>query len=238
MNGTTPSQRPHAAAPSRGVRFMWMEITGRCQLRCTHCYADSGPEGGHGTMTITDWKRVIDEAAVLGVRMVQFIGGEPTLHPALAVLVDHALARDLEVEVFTNLVHVTPRLWETFSRPGVRLATSWYSDDPVEHVAITGRRSHARTRAGITGPECYLLDWEGWGMAPAGYDAATLYCHSLLVPGVAARVRAEFAEELDTPDGVRAQLLVVARMLGRSGQGDYPELVLPLHRLANELTGR
>lgn len=31
--------------------------------------------------------------------------------------------------------------------------------------------------ANVTEPQCYILDWEGWGAAPAGYDAATLYCH-------------------------------------------------------------
>lgn len=128
---------------------MWLEVTGRCQLRCVHCYADSGPDGTHGPMTVADWERVIDEGARLGVSMVQFIGGEPTLHPALAALVDHALALDLEVEVFTNLVHMSPRLWETFSRPGVRLATSWYSDDPAEHAAITRRNTYAHTRKNI-----------------------------------------------------------------------------------------
>ncbi|PWK82464.1 hypothetical protein C8D88_11357 [Lentzea atacamensis] len=25
------------------LRFAWLEITGKCQLSCTHCYADSGP---------------------------------------------------------------------------------------------------------------------------------------------------------------------------------------------------
>lgn len=30
-------------------------------------------------MTAAHWRRVIDEAAGLGVDMVQFIGGEPTL---------------------------------------------------------------------------------------------------------------------------------------------------------------
>ncbi|GAB3970500.1 hypothetical protein GCM10029978_043910 [Actinoallomurus acanthiterrae] len=131
------------------MRFVWLEITGQCQLQCTHCYAGSGPTGTHGTMTTLDWHRVIEEMPALGVQMVQFIGGEPTLHPALRELVDHGLAHGLEVEVFSNLVHVAPALWETFTRPGVRLATSWYSDDPAEHTAITGRPSHARTRDNI-----------------------------------------------------------------------------------------
>ena len=28
------------------VSFVWLEITGRCQLECVHCYADFGPRGG------------------------------------------------------------------------------------------------------------------------------------------------------------------------------------------------
>ena len=82
--------------------------------------------------------------------MVQFIGGEPTLHPDLPALVGHALAAGLEVEVFSNLVHVGPAMWEVFARPGVRLACSYYSDDAAQHAAVTGRAaSHERTRGNI-----------------------------------------------------------------------------------------
>ncbi len=129
--------------------FLLLEITGKCQLECVHCYAESGPSGSHGAMTRADWLRVLDEAAELNVGMVQFIGGEPTLHPDLGELVEHAAGRGLVVEVFSNLVHVPSRIWEVFARPGVRLACSYYSDDPRQHAAITGRRSHARTKANI-----------------------------------------------------------------------------------------
>jgi MoaA/NifB/PqqE/SkfB family radical SAM enzyme len=101
-------------------------------------------------MTVSDWMRVLDDAAEHGVDTVQFIGGEPTLHPAFSELVAHALAAGLGVEVFTNLYRVTPALWSLFARPGVRLATSYYSDDPARHDAVTGRSgSHARTRENI-----------------------------------------------------------------------------------------
>lgn len=132
------------------VSFVWLEITGRCQLSCTHCYADAGPTGDHGAMTGDDWRRVIEQAAALGVGTVQFIGGEPTAHPELPALVEYALAAGVAVEVYTNLVHVTPQLWETFDAPGVQLACSYYSDRPDQHAAITGTAgSHARTRANI-----------------------------------------------------------------------------------------
>ncbi|MFI7025182.1 radical SAM protein [Micromonospora sp. NPDC049900] len=132
------------------LSFVWLEITGRCQLNCWHCYADSGPAGGHGSMTSQDWRRVIDQSAELGVRMVQFIGGEPTLHPHLPDLLGHALSVGMQVEVFSNLVHVTTALWELFDQPGVRLACSYYSDQVGQHAAITRRAgSYARTRANI-----------------------------------------------------------------------------------------
>ena len=55
----------------------------------------------------------------------------------------------MEAEVFSNLVHVTPELWELFSIPGVRLASSWYSNDRLEHQQITGRDTHRQTLANI-----------------------------------------------------------------------------------------
>jgi MoaA/NifB/PqqE/SkfB family radical SAM enzyme len=100
-------------------------------------------------MSIRDWETVIDNAAEMGVRAVQFIGGEPTLHPSLPNLVDRAVLRGLQIEVYSNLVHVSPQLWSTFSQTGVSLACSYYSDSAVEHAAITRRPSHARTRANI-----------------------------------------------------------------------------------------
>jgi MoaA/NifB/PqqE/SkfB family radical SAM enzyme len=131
------------------LRSLWAEITGMCQLSCTHCYAGSGPDGTHGSMTAGAWEKVLTEAAGLGTRLVCFIGGEPTMYPGLSRLVRHALDLGMEVEVFSNLVHVAPELWELFETPSVRLATSWYSSDRVEHKLITGRDTHRQTLANI-----------------------------------------------------------------------------------------
>ncbi|HLH84507.1 MAG TPA: radical SAM protein [Trebonia sp.] len=128
---------------------LWVEVTGKCQLSCVHCYAGSGPNGTHGTMAPEDWERVITEGAGLGTRFVCFIGGEPTMHPALPRLVRHALGLGMEAEVYSNLAHVGPALWELFETPGVRLATSWYTSDRLEHKQITGRDTFRQTLANI-----------------------------------------------------------------------------------------
>ncbi|MEU2222205.1 radical SAM protein [Streptomyces sp. NPDC018347] len=131
--------------------FLELEITGRCQLTCpTLCYAKAGPKRDHGSMTADDWKRLIDEAAALGVRKVQFIGGEPTQHEGFDALVHHALTLGLAVQVYSNLYDISPDHWELFAHPRVSLATSYYSDDPAEHDRVTGRGgSHEATRANI-----------------------------------------------------------------------------------------
>jgi MoaA/NifB/PqqE/SkfB family radical SAM enzyme len=119
------------------------------RMSCSHCYAGSGPSGSHGTMTADDWRSVITQAAGIGVSMVQF-NGEPTLHPDFAALLAHAIDAGLAAEVYSNLTHVRDSWWDLFACPKVSLATSYYSDDPGEHDAITGRPgSHARTLANI-----------------------------------------------------------------------------------------
>ncbi|WP_282792099.1 radical SAM/SPASM domain-containing protein [Streptomyces sp. CC224B] len=133
-----------------GLHAIELEITGGCQLTCTHCLSESSPQGTHGRMTVGDWQQVITDAAALGIPQVQLIGGEPTLYPYWVDLLDLALGLNLHVEVFSNLYHVRPAWWTVFEQDGVSLATSYYSDDPAEHDRITQRPgSHQRTRTNI-----------------------------------------------------------------------------------------
>ncbi|WP_159372876.1 radical SAM/SPASM domain-containing protein [Nocardia caishijiensis] len=133
-----------------GASFLWLELTEKCQLNCTHCYADSGPTKSHGTMTTGDWLAVIDDAAAIGVGVIQFIGGEPTLHPALPELIRHASARGIATEVYSNLVHIRADIWDLLVECRVRLATSFYSDQAEQHRMITGNaRALERTTANI-----------------------------------------------------------------------------------------
>ncbi|MEU3984479.1 hypothetical protein AB0F77_31140 [Streptomyces sp. NPDC026672] len=53
-----------------------------------------------------------------------------------------------------------------------------------------------------------LLDREGWGRGPQGFDCAALYAYTLLQPNVAARVRAAFPL-LGSPDRQTGALLDV-----------------------------
>lgn len=139
--------------PSYGeLQFLWAELTPRCNLTCAHCYADSGPSKPLSRyMQLNDWLTVLDQAADLGCRGVQFVGGEPTLYPGLAELIGHARFRRFHtVEVFTNGTAFTAKLKETFKRHQVSLAFSCYAAAEDIHDRVTGLNgSFAKTLASI-----------------------------------------------------------------------------------------
>ncbi|MGW3360945.1 hypothetical protein ACWDFL_37105 [Streptomyces bungoensis] len=73
--------------------------------------------------------------------------------------------------------------------------------------------------ANLTASPLRLLDWEGWGRAPEGFDAAMLYAYTLLQPGAAARVRTVFPI-LGSPAGLAGEATVCAQLLQTVARGD------------------
>jgi pyrroloquinoline quinone biosynthesis protein E len=75
------------------------ELTYRCPLRCAYC---SNPVAAQpdAPLATADWRRVLGEAAALGVVQVHFTGGEPLLCDGLEALV----ARARELELYSNLI--------------------------------------------------------------------------------------------------------------------------------------
>ncbi|MFJ9949112.1 hypothetical protein [Kitasatospora sp. NPDC091207] len=112
-----------------------------------------------------------------------------------------------------------------------------YLGVPVDTIAPAWTTAHGDLHwANLTGPTLALLDWEGWGIAPAGYDAALLHAYSLLVPRTAAAVRNRLAHILGTPSGRFAELVVITELLQTTTRGDNLDLEVPLReRLAGLL---
>lgn len=139
---------PSAAPGEPSLDFLWLELTNRCNLRCVHCYADSHPGSGHrDVLTTQDYENTMRQAFELGCRRVQFIGGEPQLHPDFLPLVKTARAIGFDfIEVFSNLTFLHDETVQYAAENRVHFATSVYSDEPTEHDAITTvRSSHTRT---------------------------------------------------------------------------------------------
>ena len=144
-----PKSYKDLPAPPWELRFAWLELTDGCNLRCIHCYSDSGPSRlPKKEMLLTEaWEHLICELAELGCSAVQFTGGEALLmEDQLLDLIPVAEEKGIEVEVFTNLTLLTPRIAKFFKQHNVRVATSLYAPDDKLHDSITTvKGSFART---------------------------------------------------------------------------------------------
>ncbi|QKW19398.1 hypothetical protein HUT16_10235 [Kitasatospora sp. NA04385] len=89
--------------------------------------------------------------------------------------------------------------------------------------------------ANLTAPSLSILDWEGWGLAPAGFDAAMLHAYSLLVPETAAQVRHQLGHLLHTPAGRFSELAAITMLLQTVQRGDNLDLEKPLRERASLL---
>ncbi|MGW9046816.1 phosphotransferase [Streptomyces lydicus] len=135
-----------------------------------------------------------------------------------------SLHTDLETIAATPTERVAVR------RQWIDRALPQYAGVPAP-VEIDWATAHGDCHfANLTTSGPTLLDFEGFGLAPVGYDPALLYAYSLLAPRTAARIRAEFPI-LDTPAGQTALLVVAADLLQSASRGDHPELTEPLHAL-------
>ena len=87
--------------------------------------------------------------------------------------------------------------------------------------------------ANMTGPRLWILDWEDFGMAPRGLDAANLWMGSLAVPEIANRVHEYRHRDLDSRTGQIMMLFKCAELL--SWADEREPLYAPARREAERL---
>jgi radical SAM protein with 4Fe4S-binding SPASM domain len=92
--------RPHTGrSPGPSLRYLELQVTGKCNLRCRHCYL--GPPG-KAEMPLREIARVLEEFQAMQGLRVLITGGEPTLHGEFeglnSILPGYALRKVL----FTN----------------------------------------------------------------------------------------------------------------------------------------
>lgn len=79
-----------------------LELTHRCPLQCPYCSNPIELERAKGELSTTEWMRVLDEAAELGILQVHFSGGEPAVRRDLPDLVAHARRAGLYSNLITS----------------------------------------------------------------------------------------------------------------------------------------
>lgn len=96
---------PKTAAQRKPI-VIW-NITSRCNLKCVHCYNDSGANVKSNEPTMQEAKAVLDDLAAFGVPSVLFSGGEPLTRPDLFDLIGYAVDQGLRTVISTNGTLIT-----------------------------------------------------------------------------------------------------------------------------------
>ncbi|MGH3757231.1 hypothetical protein [Actinophytocola sp.] len=129
------------------------------------------------------------------------------LRASLAALATHQTQR-----VGMSQAHVTRRIIEMFGDDVNTRVDEWvtaHTDVHWHNLSVQG----------------HLIDWEDWGTAPRGLDAACLWQASLRDVDLAARVRREFAADLDTRSGTLSMLVQCANVIrGAARRGNETSL--------------
>lgn len=140
----------------------------------------------------------------------------------------------------TNLQHLSDANTDRrLLDPGVirrRVAVFFGVDVRVD--LVTWRPAHGELHWGNLRRDPFAIaDWETWGLAPRGYDAAFLLGHSLASPRTADEIMRRFRDDLETDDGVTSQLYVMTKLLTRADGGEHGALVPLIHRHVDRLLG-
>lgn len=81
-----------------------IELTSKCFGSCAYCYAAS-TESSQPMLPTDRVVGLIDEAKQIGVEMIYWYGGEPTLHPDWAALAQHATEKGIaNVMILSGLI--------------------------------------------------------------------------------------------------------------------------------------
>jgi len=80
--------------------YIQFSPTLRCDRSCDFCFNRSLPEAED--MPLAAFRRMIDRVTAADVRVLDIIGGEPTLHRELLPMIEHACRRNMEVNISSN----------------------------------------------------------------------------------------------------------------------------------------
>ncbi len=191
---------------------MDVALTFRCQNDCIHCYAG----GPHETpeLSTDQWKQVIDRLSDIGVFILTFTGGEPTLREDLPELLIYAQNKGMVTGLITNGRKLKdPAYVSTLEKAGLDFVQVTLESHKAEvHDLMTASSgSWKETVAGVrnaVNSQIYVTTNTTLSKHNASkfldtidfikaLDVAAFGCNSLIYSGKAEAVSQEFALTID-----------------------------------------
>ena len=98
----TDKIEPTASRVMRTPRSLDIEITARCNLRCSYCYFFNNAAVVYRDLPTDEWLTFFDELGSLGVMNVILAGGEPFIREDLPVLLDGIVRNRMRFSFLSN----------------------------------------------------------------------------------------------------------------------------------------
>lgn len=121
----------------------------RCNLRCVHCYNESGVGDSASELTTEEAERFIDDLAQMAVPVLLFSGGEPLLREDIYHLGSYAASRGLRPVLSTNGTLIAPEI-------GNKLADAQFQYVGISIDGLESTHDRLRCRRGA-----YQDAWAG-----------------------------------------------------------------------------
>ncbi len=135
---------------------IFFELTRACDLRCLHCFNNSGiklPD----ELSPQERTAITEDVANSGVQEIRFTGGEPTLAPDIDKLMQLAIESGMRVSLGTNGIFANGPRAEKIANL-LHLAVISLDGTRSAHDKIRGKGNFDRTLAGIRILQSYRVD--------------------------------------------------------------------------------
>ena len=164
-----------AVADCTEITSVLFELTYRCSEKCLHCYnvgatrndKEKSGRADFEELSLTDYKRIIDEMCEAGLVSASLSGGDPFSRKDVWDILEYLYQKDVAVTILTNgqqLVNQIDRLSKLYPKT---VRVSLYAANSEMHDGITRKKGswqismdviHALKAAGVSvGISCVLM---------------------------------------------------------------------------------
>lgn len=119
-----------------------LELTYRCNERCTHCYIEDFNDDKTRILELQDWQKILSELRQAGALYIILMGGEAMLNPHFFDILRSSSDLGFHTSMITNGIKIQkPEVAERLKASGIkRITCSVYSLEHEVHDKMTSVR--------------------------------------------------------------------------------------------------
>lgn len=135
---TLDDNQKYRLIPCRYMKQAHWSITGKCNLRCRHCYM-SAPDARYGELSLAQCLDIVRQLAAAGIGRVSLTGGEPLVRRDFLQIVDALLEHRIQIDqIYSNGILVNPKLIQELQSRGLKPAFALSFDGVGCHDWLRG----------------------------------------------------------------------------------------------------